>query len=447
MTFRPVALALLGVLLAGCGAVSPGLVQLRYSTETPAAAGDIAGFSWAIRREPRSLDWLRGGEPPEDTVTANLCERLPGLATEIATPDPLTLIYRLRGGIRFHDGRQLTAADAVASLRRSADRGLGGAHAHRFDKVASISATGPLEVTLRLRQPDPLLANALSGNAGVVASLRYLAAGAPSTSDGCSGPFRLAEWVPGSHILLTRFDGYWNQAGRARAGSVRFTFADGPALINGLLDSSIEGSYLASPTAMVRLTRGVTGRVYFGQGDTLAALDPRPGGALADPRLGRALSLALDREAIARAAYAGLVQPTEPPAADGDAEGTILAAGASPQLPRSALEQARQLVAEAEPPRQDLVLQVGSGLEATAVAHEVLAACARIGLPARIGEGRADLTLVTGAPTLEDPAWTRWIPLVQLPNTLYLNHRITGAPTGPSYLNHPWAAKVGRSKH
>ncbi|GAA2819582.1 ABC transporter substrate-binding protein [Crossiella cryophila] len=445
MTLRPVALALLGVLLAGCGAVAPGLVQLRYSAETPAAAGDIAGFSWAIPREPRSLDWLRGGEPPEDTVTANLCERLPGLSAEIATPDPLTLIYRLRTGIRFHDGRQLTAADAVASLRRSADHSLGGAQAHRFDKVAGISATGPLEVTLRLRQPDPLLTHALSGNAGVVASLRYLADGAPSTSDGCSGPFRLAEWVPGSHILLTRFEGYWNQAERARAGSVRFTFADGPALINGLLDSSIEGSYLASPTAMVRLTRSVTGRVYFGQGDTLAALDPRPGGALADPRRSRALSLALDREAIARAAYAGLVQPTEPPATEGD--GTILAAGASPQLPRSALDQARQLVAEAEPLSQDLVIQVGTGLEATAVAHEVLAACTRIGLPARIGEGRADLTLVTGAPTLADPAWTRWIPLVQLPNTLYLNHRITGAPTTPAYLTQPWAAKVGRSKH
>ncbi|WP_211305397.1 hypothetical protein, partial [Crossiella equi] len=74
--------------------------------------------------------------------------------------------------------------------RSAAQRG-----AHTFDKVAAIEATGPLEVTLRLRQPDPLLNHALTGNAGVVASAAYLAEhrddyGSPSTSDGCSGPFR-----------------------------------------------------------------------------------------------------------------------------------------------------------------------------------------------------------------------------------------------------------------
>lgn len=444
MTRRAVALALLGLLLAGCGAAAPGLVQVRYSTETPAAAADIDGFTWAIPREPRSLDWLRGGEPPEDTVTANLCERLPALSEEIRHPDPLTQVYRLRPGVRFHDGRTLTAADAVASLRRSADRALGGNQVHSFDRVDSIAETGPLEVTLRLRQPDPLLAQALAGNAGVVASRAALAGGS-STSDGCSGPFRLTEWIPGSHLRLNRFADYWNPAGRARSASVTFTFADGPALINGLLNAGIEGSYLASPTAMVRLTRSPAGRVFFGHGNTIAALDPVPGGALSDPRRRRALALALDRTAIAREAYAGLAQPADPPVPEAD--GTILAAGPDPRLPRTALEEARNLVAEAEPLQQDLVIHSGGGVEATGVAAEVLAACNRIGLPARIGTGQVDLRLVTGAPSPADPAWTRWIPLVRLPNTLFLNHRITGAPPGSAYLNQPWAARIGRSGH
>ncbi|MCO1581473.1 ABC transporter substrate-binding protein [Crossiella sp. SN42] len=445
MTRRPAtALLLAGALLAGCGAAEPGLVQLRHSAETPAAAAEIAGFTWAVPREPRSLDWPQGGEAPEDTVTANLCEPLAALAAEIGNPEPLTHVYRLRPGVRLHDGTTLTAADAVASLRRSADRGSGGRLSRGFDKVESITETGPLEVTLRLRVPDPLLSRTLAGRAGTVASREYLAAGAPSTSDGCSGPFRLAEWAPGSHILLTRFEDYWNPAARALAGAVRFTFASGPALVNGLLDASIEGSYLDSPTAVLRLGHSTGGRVYFGHGNAVAALDPVPGGALDNPRRRRALALALDRKAIAREGFAGLAQPADPPVPEGG--GTILAAGPSPRLPLTVLDEARQLVAETEPLGQDLVIQGGGGVEAVATAAEVLAACTRIGLPARIGSEQPDLALVSGAPTPADPAWTRWIPLVQLPNTLYLNHRITGAPTGAGYLDEAWAARIGRSR-
>ena len=69
-------------------------------------------------------------------MLSNLCEGLmrtnpdlsigPALATSVTHPNPLTLVYKLRPGVHFWDGKPMTVADAVFSLRRTADPQVGG---------------------------------------------------------------------------------------------------------------------------------------------------------------------------------------------------------------------------------------------------------------------------------------------------------------------------------
>jgi len=90
----------------------------------------------------------------------------------------------------------VTPADVVYSLDRNMNPKLGGLYGRAFDRVASIQATGPAEVTIRLRQPDYWLAGALSAPAGIVIEKSFAQKeganyGTPAGGIMCTGAYML----------------------------------------------------------------------------------------------------------------------------------------------------------------------------------------------------------------------------------------------------------------
>ena len=165
------ALAALALLAAcagppGTGGSGGGSRGTAYtlSAGTPAAAGDLSSFTWALYAEPPTLDYISAFDYEQNMILSNVCESLmrwtpqltevPGLAERVLTPNPTTFVYDLRPGVRFQDGGVMTAADAVYSLDRQLNPDLGSSWSQVFSNVASIRATGPLQVTVRLKQPD-----------------------------------------------------------------------------------------------------------------------------------------------------------------------------------------------------------------------------------------------------------------------------------------------------
>jgi peptide/nickel transport system substrate-binding protein len=127
-------------------------------------------------------------------------------------------VIRLRKGVRFHSGKELTSADVVASLQRWGK--LSGGGKVTFKTVEAIEARGPSVVEIRLKEPSGVLPT-------VLASIAHFAAIYPkeivdATSEGQlkeyvgTGPFRFVEHRPDRHIRLARFDGY---AARSEAPS------------------------------------------------------------------------------------------------------------------------------------------------------------------------------------------------------------------------------------
>ncbi|MBI4701719.1 MAG: ABC transporter permease subunit [Deltaproteobacteria bacterium] len=132
--------------------------------------------------------------------------------------------FRLRPGLRFHDGAPLDAADVKRSLERLLAPGtpspgasqyamIVGHGAYRGGKAASLAGVrvlGPAEIEIELGQPDatflPLLA---MGFAAPVcpSSGRQVETKRPARPCG-AGPFRLEAWDPGERVVLRRFDGY-----------------------------------------------------------------------------------------------------------------------------------------------------------------------------------------------------------------------------------------------
>ena len=136
---------------------------------------------------------------------------IPGLATSWTTsPDGLVWTFTLRGNVKFHNGRAMTADDVVYSLNRIRDPKTKSPRASDFAIVDSVTATGPLTVAIRLKQPfSPLLAKlALSTNV-IVPHEVVEKDGDLNTEPVGTGPYRFVEYTPQQRLVLVRSGDFW----------------------------------------------------------------------------------------------------------------------------------------------------------------------------------------------------------------------------------------------
>jgi peptide/nickel transport system substrate-binding protein len=119
-------------------------------------------------------------------------------------------VIRLRRGVRFHNGKELEAADVVASLRRWGAVSSTGKTV--FKGVEAVEAKGPSTVEIRLKESSvilPVVLGAIGPFAAIYPKEVVDAAGeGPLKELVGTGPFRLVEHRPDRHVKLVRFDGY-----------------------------------------------------------------------------------------------------------------------------------------------------------------------------------------------------------------------------------------------
>jgi peptide/nickel transport system substrate-binding protein len=109
--------------------------SVDLATTTPAGTEPVDSIVWSVYRETNSLDPIYAFDYPENTVLSTLCETLlhqnpdgsitSGLA-DLSYPDDTTMVFTLKPGITFWDGKPLTPEDVVFSLERNTDPKLGG---------------------------------------------------------------------------------------------------------------------------------------------------------------------------------------------------------------------------------------------------------------------------------------------------------------------------------
>jgi len=117
---------------------------------------------------------------------------------------------RLRKDVRFHNGKPLTSADVVASLKRWG--ALSSTGKTTFKVVEAVEAKGPNAIEIRLKEPSGSLLTVLAqvDNAALIYSKDAIdAAGEGQLKEFIgTGPFKFAEHKPDRHIKLARFDDY-----------------------------------------------------------------------------------------------------------------------------------------------------------------------------------------------------------------------------------------------
>jgi peptide/nickel transport system substrate-binding protein len=138
-------------------------------------------------------------------------------------------VIHLRKGVRFHNGKELTAADVVASLKRWG--AVASTGKPTFKTVDAVEARDAATVEIRLKEPAaglPTILASLASAAAIYPKDVIDAAGDGPLKDYVgTGPFKFAEHRPDRHIKLVRFDGYTSPAGPANGlGGQRVAYVD-----------------------------------------------------------------------------------------------------------------------------------------------------------------------------------------------------------------------------
>lgn len=253
---------------------------------------------------------------------------IPQLATW-RTPDPLTWEFRLRKGVKFHDGSELTTEDVAYSLERPLR--IKGSPGGFVTYVKSIVAKQIVDrYTIRLKTAVPH--GAMLQDLAEVMIVSKRAARDASSADFDSGkaaigtgPFKLVRFARGNRIELERHDAWWG--GKLPWDQVSLIIVPGDpvrtaSLLSGELDA-IENVPTADlerlkKHAGVRLERAVSWRTILLHLDQardrppgVLSRDgkPLPRNPLKDVRVRRALSKAIHRQAIADRVMEGLAVP------------------------------------------------------------------------------------------------------------------------------------------
>ncbi|HEU5361120.1 MAG TPA: ABC transporter substrate-binding protein, partial [Candidatus Deferrimicrobiaceae bacterium] len=142
---------------------------------------------------------------------------VPELAEGWEERSPTEIVFRLRNGVQFHDGRELTSADVRYTFEWILDPANRSPHRTTYDPIRSIETPDPRTVIFRLSEPfAPFL---VGMTRGIVPAGSPAAGYSPPIG---AGPYRVDDYQQDAEIRLSRFEGYFAGPPRIETIVVKF---------------------------------------------------------------------------------------------------------------------------------------------------------------------------------------------------------------------------------
>ncbi|MCW2102003.1 UNVERIFIED_ORG: peptide/nickel transport system substrate-binding protein [Pseudomonas psychrophila] len=254
---------------------------------------------------------------------------LPGLAESWKTVDATTWEFYLRKDVKWQDGQPLTADDLVYSLQRARNvPGSVAPYSSSLRTVESVSAPDPYTLRVKTSEPNPLLLQNIdsiyivSRHVGEQSSTADYNSGKAMVG---TGPYRLVSNAQGDRTLFERNTGYWGKP--ATWDTVDYRYIANPASRTAaLLAGDVDVIDKVSPSDVKKLSATPSVSVFAYPGLRALLIQPsfRPGpnefirdnagqplaqNPLRDVRVRQALSLAINRKAIAERILQNTVTP------------------------------------------------------------------------------------------------------------------------------------------
>ncbi len=288
---------------------------------------------------------------------------VPDLAVSWRSLDDLHWEFKLRPGVTWHDGSPLTADDVVFTFERAKTvppSPSGNIQPH-IQHVVNVRATDDHTVVIETDRPHAILLHDLvtvwiiSRKHGTEASMAEYNSGKAAVG---TGPYRVVSWLPSDRMILERYDGYFGPKpdwDRVIYRPIPSDASRVAALLSGDVDliGDVPSNDVASlkENPAIHVSSLPSTRIYYWALDTSRDQSPEITDAdgkpmdhnpLKDVRVRRAMSMAIDRDALVNRVMQGQAIPAAqfmPPGIP----------GTSPNLKPVAydLPSARKLLAEA----------------------------------------------------------------------------------------------------
>jgi peptide/nickel transport system substrate-binding protein len=258
-------------------------------------------------------------------------------------PDGKVYTFKLRKGVKFHDGEAFDASDVKFSFERAkAEGSTNKAKKAVFDNISRIETPDPQTVILVLNNPDGNFLFRMGENTAVI--LDPKSAPTTATKPIGTGPFKFENWAKGSAITLVKSDAYRNAAA-VKLKKVTFRFISDPAAqVAALLAGDIDGMpQFGAPQSLKQFQDDPRFSVVVGgtEGKTIVSINNKKK-PFDDVRVRRAIAAAIDRKAVIDGAQEGYGTPIGSHMVPTDA-GYIDLTGVNPYNP----EKAKALLKEA----------------------------------------------------------------------------------------------------
>lgn len=247
---------------------------------------------------------------------------IPQLATEwTISPDGKTYTFKLRDGVKFHDGTELTSEAVRLSLERMVAINKGPAWMF-VDSWDSIETPDDKTVVFSLKRPDSTFLAKLAGPAGP----QIISANAIKDHAGDdhgqkwflenevgSGPYMLDRWERGQQVVLKKFDGYWGGWEGKHVDTVVYKYVKEASsqlmlLQNGELDvapglpTDTIRDLLANPKPGIKVVQGQTQNI-------LSLAINCQNGPLRNPKVRQAIAYAIDYKGLLEEVWGNLYEP------------------------------------------------------------------------------------------------------------------------------------------
>lgn len=304
------------------------MIRLRSILQGAAVAAVLAsaGFAQqsditvALQLEPPHLDPTSAAAGAIDSVLySNVFEGLtrfasdgsivPGLAEswEISD-DGLTYTFKLREGVKFHDGTGMDAEDVKFSLDRINAEDSANAQKALYSAISEVNVIDPTTVEIKLSEPNGnMLFNLAWGDAVIVAPESI--EGIKQTPVG-TGAFKFDSWTQGDRIELSRNPDYWGEP--AKLDNVTFKFISDPtAAFAAVMAEDVDVfSGFPAPENLPQFEADARFQVLVGstEGETILAMNNKVA-PFDDPKVRQAVAHAIDRQAIIDGAMFGYGTP------------------------------------------------------------------------------------------------------------------------------------------
>lgn len=300
------------VTVFGAAAITLASANAALSARTDLVIGVVL--------EPPHLDPTAGAAGAIDEILyANVFEGLtrigpngevlPGLAESWeVSEDGKVYTFKLRAGVKFHDGTTFDAEDVKFSLDRARAEDSVNAQKVLFSAIDTVEVVDPLTVKVTLKRPQgSFLYNMGWGDAVIVAPEN---AETNKEKPVGTGPFRFDRWARGASVTLVRNPDYWGEPAALEKAEFRFV-PDAAAAVPALLSGDVQAfpNFPASD-ALEQIKADPRFAVVIGstEGETILAMNNAKA-PFDNLKVRQAISHAIDREEIILGASNGLGQP------------------------------------------------------------------------------------------------------------------------------------------